>query len=79
MTGTLAATTSSIDTPEGQVEVALNVLGEHNARNALAATAAALAAGVSLDAIKRGLEAFEPVKGRLQVKRAVLGRSPARP
>ena len=48
------------------------MLGEHNARNALAATAAALAAGVSLDAIKRGLEAFEPVKGRLQVKRAAL-------
>jgi UDP-N-acetylmuramoyl-tripeptide--D-alanyl-D-alanine ligase len=38
----------------------------------LAATAAAIAANVSLDAVKRGLEAFEPVKGRLQVKRAVL-------
>jgi UDP-N-acetylmuramoyl-tripeptide--D-alanyl-D-alanine ligase len=38
----------------------------------MAATAAALAAGVSLDAIKRGLESFQPVKGRLQVKRAAV-------
>ncbi|NLP61940.1 UDP-N-acetylmuramoyl-tripeptide--D-alanyl-D-alanine ligase [Paraburkholderia sacchari] len=63
----------AIATPEGQLEVALQVLGAHNAHNALAATAAALAAGVSLDAIRRGLEAFQPVKGRLQVKRAALG------
>jgi UDP-N-acetylmuramoyl-tripeptide--D-alanyl-D-alanine ligase len=51
----------------------LQVLGAHNARNALAATSAALAAGVTLEAILRGLEAFSPVKGRLQVKRAVAG------
>ncbi|MFT0173550.1 UDP-N-acetylmuramoyl-tripeptide--D-alanyl-D-alanine ligase [Paraburkholderia mimosarum] len=63
----------AIATPEGQLEVELKVLGAHNAHNALAATAAALAAGVPLEAIGRGLEAFEPVKGRLQVKRAALG------
>jgi len=63
----------SIDTPQGQFDVTLQVLGEHNAHNALAATAAALAAGVSLDAIRRGLESFSPVKGRLQVKQAALG------
>ncbi|CAB3804053.1 UDP-N-acetylmuramoyl-tripeptide--D-alanyl-D-alanine ligase [Paraburkholderia caffeinitolerans] len=63
----------AIATPEGQFEVELQVLGAHNAHNALAATAAALAAGVSLDAIRRGLEAFQPVKGRLQVKCAALG------
>ncbi|SAL02562.1 UDP-N-acetylmuramoylalanyl-D-glutamyl-2, 6-diamino pimelate--D-alanyl-D-alanyl ligase [Caballeronia calidae] len=73
VTGTLEGTTVRMHTPQGALDVALNVLGEHNARNALAATAAALAAGVSLDAIKRGLEAFQPVKGRLQVKRAILG------
>lgn len=49
------------------------MIGEHNARNALAATAAALAAGVALPAIKAGLEAFEPVKGRLQVRQASVG------
>jgi UDP-N-acetylmuramoyl-tripeptide--D-alanyl-D-alanine ligase len=63
----------SIDTPEGHLDVTLQVLGDHNAHNALAATAAALAAGVSLEAIKRGLESFGAVKGRLQVKRAALG------
>jgi UDP-N-acetylmuramoyl-tripeptide--D-alanyl-D-alanine ligase len=73
VTGTLKGTTVHLRTPQGEVDIALNVLGEHNARNAMAATCAALAAGVSLDAIKRGLEAFQPVKGRLQVKRAILG------
>ncbi|MPW15987.1 UDP-N-acetylmuramoyl-tripeptide--D-alanyl-D-alanine ligase [Paraburkholderia sp. CNPSo 3157] len=71
--GTLDGNQLSIDTSEGHVDVTLQVLGAHNAHNALAATAAALASGVALDAIKRGLEAFGAVKGRLQVKRAVLG------
>jgi UDP-N-acetylmuramoyl-tripeptide--D-alanyl-D-alanine ligase len=71
--GSFVGNVLSIDTPQGHVEVTLQVLGNHNAHNALAATAAALAAGVSLDAIKRGLEAFGAVKGRLQVKRAALG------
>lgn len=72
VTGELNGVTLAIKSPAGNTEVALQVLGDHNARNALAATAAALAANVSLDAIKRGLETFEPVKGRLQVKRAIL-------
>jgi UDP-N-acetylmuramoyl-tripeptide--D-alanyl-D-alanine ligase len=72
VTGRLAGTTVEMVTPQGPLTVALRVLGEHNARNALAATAAALAANVSPDAIRRGLEAFEPVKGRLQVKRAAV-------
>lgn len=72
VTGRLVGTTVEMVTPQGPLTVALRVLGEHNARNALAATAAALAASVSPDAIKRGLEAFEPVKGRLQVKRAAV-------
>jgi UDP-N-acetylmuramoyl-tripeptide--D-alanyl-D-alanine ligase len=71
--GSFAGTQLSIDTPEGHLDVALQVLGDHNAHNALAATSAALASGVSLDAIKRGLESFGAVKGRLQVKRAALG------
>ena len=69
----LASGALRIVTPAGTADVSLRVLGEHNARNALAATAAALAAGVTLDAIRRGLEAFEPVLGRLQMKTAVLG------
>ncbi|MEW6561150.1 MAG: bifunctional UDP-N-acetylmuramoyl-L-alanyl-D-glutamate--2,6-diaminopimelate ligase MurE/UDP-N-acetylmuramoyl-tripeptide--D-alanyl-D-alanine ligase MurF [Pseudomonadota bacterium] len=52
-------------TPAGHAEVGLALLGRHNARNALAATAAALAAGAPLQAICRGLESFAPVAGRL--------------
>jgi UDP-N-acetylmuramoyl-tripeptide--D-alanyl-D-alanine ligase len=44
--------------------VHLKIAGRHNVRNALAATACALAAGVKLDAVVRGLDAFEPVGGR---------------
>jgi UDP-N-acetylmuramoyl-tripeptide--D-alanyl-D-alanine ligase len=73
VTGKFAGKVLGIDTPQGHVDVTLQVLGDHNAHNALAATAAALAAGVSLDAIQRGLEAFGAVKGRLQVKRAAHG------
>jgi UDP-N-acetylmuramoyl-tripeptide--D-alanyl-D-alanine ligase len=55
-------------TPAGDAPVALRVAGLHNVRNALAAAAAALAAGAPLAAIARGLETFEPVKGRSQLK-----------
>ena len=48
--------------------VTLNTLGEHNAKNALAATAVALAAGISIEKIKLGLEQFTPVSGRMQSK-----------
>lgn len=42
----------------------LSIAGRHNVKNALAAAACALSAGVSVDAVVRGLEAFVPVKGR---------------
>ncbi|WP_027213241.1 UDP-N-acetylmuramoyl-tripeptide--D-alanyl-D-alanine ligase [Burkholderia sp. WSM2232] len=73
VTGRFDGRRLSIETPEGALEVTLQVLGDHNAHNALAATSAALASGVSLDAIRRGLESFGAVKGRLQVKQAALG------
>jgi len=53
-----------IATPQGALECLLHIAGRHNVTNALAATACALAAGVPLDAIARGLSAFTPVKGR---------------
>jgi UDP-N-acetylmuramoyl-tripeptide--D-alanyl-D-alanine ligase len=53
--------------------IKLAAAGEHNVRNALAACACALAAGIPQDAIVRGLEAFAPVSGRLQRKQAVGG------
>lgn len=59
--------------PGRAFEVRLALLGMHNVRNALAAIACALAAGVEVEAIQRGLGSFAPVKGRLQVKRAAAG------
>ena len=49
-----------------QIEVALALPGAHNARNALAAATAALAAGVPLADVREGLSAFRGIKGRLQ-------------
>lgn len=48
----------------GQARIQLNLLGEHNVANALAAAAAALALGIKPAAIKSGLESLQPVKGR---------------
>lgn len=62
-----------IHTPKGEVTVRLQVLGEHNARNALGAAACALAMGASLASIEKGLAAFAGVKGRLQSKPGLHG------
>ena len=51
-------------TPAGPLATRLHIAGRHNLANALAATAAALAAGVSLADIAAGLDAFRPVQGR---------------
>ncbi|WP_086926585.1 UDP-N-acetylmuramoyl-tripeptide--D-alanyl-D-alanine ligase [Acidovorax carolinensis] len=51
-------------TPAGALSCTLQIAGQHNVTNALAAAACALAAGAPLDAIARGLSAFSPVKGR---------------
>ncbi len=56
-----------------QVSVVLSAAGEHNVRNALAACAAAIAIGIDLQSIARGLSAFTPVAGRLQKKQAANG------
>ena len=56
----------AITTPAGHLDVELPTAGRHNARNALAATAATFAAGVSLAAIEAGLAEFPGVTGRLQ-------------
>ena len=51
-------------TPQGALAYTLNIAGRHNVKNALAATACALAAGVPLECIANGLTVFVPVKGR---------------
>lgn len=61
-----------VRTPLGAFDARLHIAGRHNVGNALAATACALAAGVSLDTIAAGLSAFEPVKGRSRASEVVL-------
>lgn len=61
----------SMKTPHGNVDIELKLAGQHNVLNALAATAAALAAKASLDNVKKGLEELRPVAGRLQLKLGV--------
>ena len=60
-------------TPKGEITVSLPLAGRHNAMNALAATAAALAAGANLPDVKVGLESMQPVPGRLQWKQGIKG------
>jgi UDP-N-acetylmuramoyl-L-alanyl-D-glutamate--2,6-diaminopimelate ligase len=54
-------------TPMGTRTVNLRLPGRFNLQNALAATGGGLASGVDLDNVVRGLEATDPVPGRLNV------------
>ena len=62
-----------VDTPQGSFNADLQVPGVHNVRNALAATAAAVALHIPLPDIAAGLENFSGVAGRLQRKPALHG------
>ena len=53
--------------------VRLNVFGEHNARNALAAISIALITGIEFDRAVQNLAAFAGVKGRLQMMKGPQG------
>jgi UDP-N-acetylmuramoyl-tripeptide--D-alanyl-D-alanine ligase len=58
----------NLTTPSGQVTFNLSVLGKHNISNALAASAAAVALGISNADIASGLSSMQAVYGRLQTK-----------
>jgi UDP-N-acetylmuramoyl-tripeptide--D-alanyl-D-alanine ligase len=60
------ATSFDLVTTASKVQVNMKLAGQHNVKNALAATSAALALGIDLDKIKSGLESVKPVTGRLQ-------------
>ena len=49
----------------------LPLLGEHNLRNALAASAAALALELDSSVIAKGLQGMKPVQGRLYLRRGI--------
>lgn len=55
----------SVTTPIGAVTIDLPLLGEHNAKNALAAIAASIALDIPLTTIAHGLSRMLPEKGRL--------------
>jgi UDP-N-acetylmuramoyl-tripeptide--D-alanyl-D-alanine ligase len=57
-----------LHTPYGTLPVSLNVIGEHNVSNAVAAAALALNVGVDLVQVKQGLEQLSKVKGRVAVE-----------
>lgn len=59
----------TLRTPWGVADLQLRVAGRHNVLNALAAAAAALAAGASIEQIGVGLEAMRGVAGRLNMRR----------
>ena len=62
----LDETVLQLDLDGDTTSVRLAVPGLHNARNATAAAAACVAAGIGLATIRRGLEAFRPMRGRSQ-------------
>lgn len=66
-----ASSRLKVRTPEATAAFDLPLAGEHNARNALAAIAAATAAGATLESCIRALGVFSAVKGRLQIKRGL--------
>ncbi len=55
----------ALKTPSGHVEFHLNLLGEHNVSNALAASAVVVALGISNEDIASGLSQFNNINGRL--------------
>nr|WP_330374375.1 UDP-N-acetylmuramoyl-tripeptide--D-alanyl-D-alanine ligase [Lachnobacterium bovis] len=55
---------TTINTEKGSFDVQINIPGEHNIYNALAATAVGLEVGLSLDEIKSGISKAETIAGR---------------
>jgi UDP-N-acetylmuramoyl-tripeptide--D-alanyl-D-alanine ligase len=66
-------TSFTLQSPQGECSVTLNLGGRHNVRNALCAAAAAMAAGASLAHVSAGLAAMQPVGGRLRPARTRQG------
>jgi len=62
-----------IETPKGNTDLRLPLLGRHNVLNALGATAAALSGGAAIGDIAPALEKLKAVAGRLEVKQGVSG------
>lgn len=57
----------TLESPDGNADIQLQLLGAHNVKNAVAAAATAMEAGASLDDVKKGLSELAPVKGRMSI------------
>jgi UDP-N-acetylmuramoyl-tripeptide--D-alanyl-D-alanine ligase len=62
-----------LETAQGRIGVDLQVAGLHNVRNAAAAAAVCLAAGVTPEAVAEGLGAYTGTRGRLQRRQGPKG------
>ncbi|MBV1915201.1 MAG: UDP-N-acetylmuramoyl-tripeptide--D-alanyl-D-alanine ligase [Pseudomonadales bacterium] len=61
--------------PEREIDIRLSLPGKHNIANALAAAAAAMALGATIEQVKTGLEKMESVPGRMASLDGVNGSS----
>ena len=65
--------TLAADNPYSKVNICMNTPAAYMVINALAAAAAAFTAGLSGNEIKKGLESFTPVSGRMTIKESSKG------
>jgi UDP-N-acetylmuramoyl-tripeptide--D-alanyl-D-alanine ligase len=68
-----AATVFTLELPNENISVTIKAPGQFMVLNALAAAAVGYLSGLGADEIKAGIEAFTPVKGRMEVKESRLG------
>ena len=64
-------TVFDLQTPKDSISIRLSIGGKHNVLNVLAAAAVAHTQGVEVQEIKRALELFMPVKGRLDFRKSL--------
>ncbi|MEJ2442001.1 MAG: UDP-N-acetylmuramoyl-tripeptide--D-alanyl-D-alanine ligase [Exilibacterium sp.] len=59
--------------PLGKTDISLQVIGQQNVANALAAAACCYAAGVRLENIQQGLQHFSAIAGRMNIRQGLSG------
>ncbi|MBI3899176.1 MAG: UDP-N-acetylmuramoyl-tripeptide--D-alanyl-D-alanine ligase [Gammaproteobacteria bacterium] len=68
-----AGSAIQMQTPHGEVEMRIALIGKHNVLNALAAAAASLSAGATAADVIKGLEKLQAISGRLEFKAGLSG------
>ncbi|MDY6987021.1 MAG: UDP-N-acetylmuramoyl-L-alanyl-D-glutamate--2,6-diaminopimelate ligase [Thermodesulfobacteriota bacterium] len=63
---TIGGASATVKTPKGAFDFSSPLIGRHNVYNVLAATGVAVAMGLPVDAIKKGIESLQGVPGRLE-------------